>query len=188
MTFQEFSNLITNNFPEFKDYIYSQKRFGDLHYYIGLEKYGLAFAEFFVSVDSINFYNCRIVKSATQLPLNYDNAGVHIIMNELNKDETISEFLVRIIETYKANILECINYFNSYNFDEAYHQLKELGFKAVTKDYALWEFVISKDVFVSIDLPFYFNYSTNASISKSFKQPVAQKCKDLKEAIEFLTE
>lgn len=109
-------------------------------------------------------------------------------MNELNKAETVSEFLIRIIETYKDNILECINYFNDYNFNESYQQLKELGFKAESKDNALWDFAITKDTSVSVELPFYFNYSTNAMINKSFKRPIVQRCRDLKEAIEFLTE
>lgn len=175
MTFKEFKDLITNNFPELKDYVATSKVGSTAFYFLEDPETTIRFIEF-------SDHNYTVIGSDLQ------RKGPALIEKSIKDEESLPEFMIRIIQENLDNIQGAISKVIEFNIPATRATLKDLGFTAKTNDLVIWQVNVNKNISISIDTPWKFCYYFRATIFRSYQMPVSKTFDTFEEALKFLTD
>lgn len=175
MNFQEFSELITKNFPNLENYTSSSTLNDVTYFFLEDPETKLHFIEF-------NDYMYAVVSSDTHL------IEQTLIKNAIRVGESYEDFIVRTIQEHLEDIQAAIAKVAEFNIPATRDTLRGLGFKSTTTDLVVWELRINDKTSVMINLPWRFYYCFKVTILRSYKEPTRRKFDTLEEALNFLTE
>ena len=121
MTFKEFKDLITNNFPSLKNYVVTDIVGNTTFCFLEDPETTVRFIEF-------SDHNYTVIGSDLR------QKGPTLIEKSIKDGESLPEFMVRIIQENLDNIQEAISKVIEFNIPATRATLKELGFVAKTQD------------------------------------------------------